>query len=183
MSETILPKGAIAIDRGPHDAVIILDGTYAATVPKRLADAIEALQKTQQPGMWIQAHCYVGAGHYFNAYVRSGEPTPMYCNEHLKATEQPEDSAPAYDTEYLRDMRERLEKSGLQITNPRACINCSNVPPHCECGQYTPWYQTEANALHALLHLAHLRSAEQAQDDAPKQPKQATVNKMPWNEV
>ena len=45
---TKLPKGAIAIDRGPHDAVIILDGTYAATVPKRLADAIEALQKTEQ---------------------------------------------------------------------------------------------------------------------------------------
>lgn len=41
---TVLPKGAIAIDRGPHDAVIILDGTYAATVPKRLADAIERLQ-------------------------------------------------------------------------------------------------------------------------------------------
>lgn len=42
---THLPQGAIKIDRGPHDSVIILDGTYAATVPKRLADAIEDIQR------------------------------------------------------------------------------------------------------------------------------------------
>jgi hypothetical protein len=51
--------------------------------------------KDDRPGTWIEAHCYVGTSHRFHAYIRSGDSTPMYCNEHLTRTEQAADDAKA----------------------------------------------------------------------------------------